>query len=96
MGCSSWRFEKGGGSNECDGSRRAHIELWVPCRCMKVMESDWLGHITWKKVEVKIKVSNLKRLDKGVKACNILQHLQNMSQAPHSIGSSALENKEQG
>jgi len=24
MGCSSWRFQKGGGSNECDGLRRAH------------------------------------------------------------------------
>jgi len=46
IGCSSWRFEKGGGSNGCDGSRRAHIELWVPCRCMKGIESDWLGHIT--------------------------------------------------
>ena len=28
---------------------------------MKCMESDWLGHITWRKVEVKIKVSNLER-----------------------------------
>ena len=48
MGRSSWRFEKGGGSNGCDGSRRAHIELCVPCRCMKGMESDWLGHIDGK------------------------------------------------
>jgi len=71
---SSWRFEKGGGSNGCDGSRRAHIELLVPCRCMKGMESDWLGHITWRKVEVKIKISNLARLDKGVETCNIFQH----------------------
>ena len=37
------------------------------------MESDWLDHITWRKVEVKIKVSNLERLDKGVEACNIRQ-----------------------
>jgi len=74
MGCSSFRFEKGGGSNECDRSRRAHIELWVSCRCMKGMESDWLGHITWRTVEVKIKVSNLERLYKGVEACNIWQH----------------------
>jgi len=57
MTCGSfWRFEKDGRSNGCDGSRRAHIELWVPCRCMKGMESDWLNHITWRKVEVKIKV----------------------------------------
>ena len=41
---------------------------------MKGMKSDWLGHITWRKVEVKIKVSNLERLDKGVEACNIWQH----------------------
>jgi len=41
---------------------------------MKCIESDWLGHITWRKVEVKIKVSNLERLDKGVEACNILTH----------------------
>jgi len=47
-------------------------------------------------------MSNLARLDKGVKACNIWQHfthkliLQNMSQAPHYIGASALENKEKG
>jgi len=27
--CSSWRFEKGGRSNGCDGSRRAYIELWI-------------------------------------------------------------------
>jgi len=74
MGCSSWRFEKGGGSNGCDGSKMAHIELWVPCRCMKGMESDCLGHITWRKVEVKIKVFNLEILDKGVEACNIWQH----------------------
>jgi len=73
-GYSSWRFKKGGGSKGCDGSRRAHIELWVPCRCMKGMESDWLGHITWRTVKVKIKVSNLERLDKGVVACNIWQH----------------------
>ena len=72
--CSSWRFEKGGESNGCDGSRRAHIKLWVPCRCMKGMKSDWLGHITWRKVKVKIKVSNLERLDKRVEACNIWQH----------------------
>jgi len=70
-GYSSWRFEKSGGSNGCDGSMRAYIELWVPCRCMKGMESDWLGHITWRKVKVKIKVSNLEKLDKGVVACNI-------------------------
>ena len=37
------------------------------------MKSDWLGHITWRKVEVKIKVSNLERLDKGVEAYNIWQ-----------------------
>jgi len=73
-GCSLWRFEKGGRSSGCDGSRRAHIELWVPCRCMKGKESDWLGHTTWRKVKVKIKVSNLERLDKGVEACNIWQH----------------------
>ena len=73
-GCPSWIFEKGGGSNGYDGSRRAHIELWVPCRCMKGMKSDWLGHITWRKVEVKIKVSNLERLEKGVEGCNIWQH----------------------
>ena len=71
MGCSSWRFEKGGESNGCDESRRAHIELWVPCRCMKGLKCDWLGHITWRKVEMKIKVSNQERLDKGVEACNI-------------------------
>jgi len=41
---------------------------------MKGMESDWLGHITWRKVEVKIKVSNLENVDKGVEACNIWQH----------------------
>jgi len=41
---------------------------------MKGMESDWLGHITRRKVEVKIKMSNLARLDKGVEACNIWQH----------------------
>ena len=33
-----------------------------------------MGHITWRKVEVKIKVSNLERLDKGVETCNIWQH----------------------
>ena len=38
------------------------------------MKSDWLGHITWRKVKVKIKVSNLERLDKRVEACNIWQH----------------------
>jgi len=37
------------------------------------MRSDWLGHITSRKVEVKMKVSNLERLDKGVEACNIWQ-----------------------
>ena len=102
MGCSSWRFEKGGGSNGCDGSRRAHIELWVPCRCMKVMESDWLDHITWRKVEVKIKVSNLERLNKGVEACNIWQlfthkiDLTKQSQSTLFIGDGALESKDQG
>jgi len=51
----------------------AHIELWVPCRCMKCMESDWLVHITWRKVKVKkIKMSNLERQDKGVEACKNL------------------------
>jgi len=39
-GCSSWRFEKGGRSNGCDGLRRDHIELWVSCMCMKGMESE--------------------------------------------------------
>jgi len=71
IGCSYWSFEKGGGSNGCDGSRKAYIELWVPCRCMKGMESDWLSHITWRKMKVNIKVSNLERLDKGIEASNI-------------------------
>jgi len=41
---------------------------------MKDMKSDWLSHITWRKVKMKIKVSNLDRLDKGVVAYNIWQH----------------------
>jgi len=39
---------------------------------MKCMKSDLLGHITWRKVKVKIKMSNLERLDKGVEACKNL------------------------
>jgi len=95
-------LEKGGGSNGCDGSRKAHIELWVPCTCMKGMKTDWLGHITWRKVKVKIKVSNLEILDKGVEACNIWSILiiklilLNMSQSTLFIGDGALKRKEQG
>jgi len=69
---------------------------------MKVMESDWLDHITWRKVEVKIKVSNLERLNKGVEACNIWQlfthkiDLTKQSQSTLFIGDGALESKDQG
>jgi len=30
-----------------EACKEAHLELWIPWRCMLGMESDWFGHITW-------------------------------------------------
>jgi len=41
---------------------------------MKIVESDWFVHITWKRWKIRPKMSILNRLDKRVLGLAIWQH----------------------